>query len=252
MEIYSHRKIIDGFDDDLYTITQEFSRIPALRLENFFQYWKDKHMDCIFANKFDPRELCETIFEMNKKLVEMISDNCKNDLKSATLALYMLLCISEKQPSMLRQKIRLTCSDAINIQKLCEDVERTLNHCDATFAWNRLRESDSIDFVEERLIYGPSMLNSRRMNREGFTLQSEKFVPINQIQQNFSEFIEQKIEPSILELSNLSGNYEQVRNALKLDEVDDSTVDIVSKGSVAEFINEAKSLLDDFKNKKSL
>jgi hypothetical protein len=240
-----YKHIIEGFSDDFNYIREEYtSRSPDLRLEDFFAYWRESHMDCIFANRYDPRELLESINEINRKLVSIVTNDLTQDDAKLT-ALYLLLCISAKQPCRLRQKIRMTCDDAIKVHKLCDRAGVSKGHGDAKFCWYHLRHTDGIDFVEERLIYGPSMLRSRTHGRDESEEPADD--PSELAQKDRAEFIESKLEPALVELDNLSNHYKQMRDSLKLDGVSDATVEIESNGTLTDYVDQFKSLLRDYK-----
>lgn len=240
------KHIIAGFFEDLELIEKEFCELsPDLRLDDFFSYWKCTRMDCLFANRFDPRELLEMIVEINKTLVPIVA-NQYNNLVSRVVALYLLLCISAKQPDRMRRKIRLTCEDAISLSQLCDLVKQQRSHNDARFAWYQLKKTDSIDFVEERHHYGPSLLKHRGVPSTT-EANSPQVDPFAASKRDTASFIQSKIEPAIGYLDRLSTDYCQFRDILKLDEINDATVDIESNGTIRDYLEQAKSLVREYK-----
>lgn len=240
------KNILEGFQEDFETIKNEFvASSKNLRLEDFFSYWRNARMDCLFANRFDPRELLESIKEMNKKLVAVVTDDTLN-LQTRLVALYFLFCVAAKQPNRFRRKIRLTCHDAIELQKLCIEVKQQNSHEDAKFCWQNLRIRDAIDFVEERVAYGPSMLRSRRYQVD--EEETSSMEPITAEQKNTGDFIENKLEPAIKDLDSLSAQYRQIKDILRLSEVSGATVDLIdSETSFTGYLDQAKDLLRDYK-----
>lgn len=236
--------IIEGFSDDFETIKNEFSQSsPDLRLQDFFTFWRSSHLDCLFANRFDPRELLESIVAINEELVALITDQFKDSI-TRIIALYMLLCISAKQPSRFRRKIRLTCYDAIRIQDLCNESKLARAHNDVEFCWYKLRKMEAIDFVEERQVYGPSMLKNRKRRTGNDSLSKNQ----NELaHRDTSEFLNSRLEPAFDELDVITDRYSQLRDTLELDTVQGATDGLESGTSVRDLLYHAKSLLRDFK-----
>lgn len=247
----SSKHIIEGFNEDLNLIRNEYSHQSGdLRLQEFLNYWRSSHMDCLFANRFDPRELLETITELNKRLVPILA-NKSNDLTSRVVALYLLLCLFVKQPERMRRKIRLTCEDALSVTQLCELVQHEYSHDDTKFAWKQLRQLEAIDFVEERIIFGPSLLLQRHSRANTSGADSEEFHtladPLQEALADTRCFIEQKISPAMSELDRMCSSYDQLREMLKLSEFCDATVEIQSNGTPRDQVERAKSLLSEYK-----
>lgn len=242
MDEKAPKNIIQGFGKDFEEISEDFKLLsPDLNLKEFFTYWTDKSLDCIFANRFDPRELLESISEINRFLVKVIVDSSDQDDSKKLVALFFMLCLSVKQPVRLRRKIRFNCDDIILVEKLCNG-----NH-QATFAWNELKSMQAVDFVEDRTIYGPSMLNNRGSKR-GLEEETTNLDLMDQERRDGLKFLENKIEPILKDLDSMCEPYEQMKSSLKLDEYSDSTVELISNGSMREFINEAKQILYEFKS----
>lgn len=248
METSKPKQIIEGFDEDFGHIVERLTRSsPSVRLNDFFKYWTDNHLDCLFANRFDPRELLEAVTEMNKRLVDALIDSSKA-VEHRLIALYFILCLYLKQPERYRRKIRLTCDDVTDIQALCAMVEQAKGHKDANFSWHKLRQTDSIDFVEERQIYGPSMLIGRGVPSDNQTIVPRPSDPLTNFRNNSVAFIEDKVEPAINELVSVCKHYERVKEELGLSNVSDATVDIESTGSVADHLQQAHDLVQEFKS----
>lgn len=244
-DTYKQRYIIDGFSEDFQQIKEEFpSCSKDLRLEDFFVYWRKSYMDCIFANRFDPRELLESIDEINRKLVSVITNDLMN-CEAKLVALYILICLSAKQPHRLRRQIRLTCDDALKVQRLSDEVAQSRGHDDARFCWFHLRNTDAIDFVQEKLIFGPSMLTRRSHHQDEEAASSND--PIPNAQNDTKEFLEDKFEPVMRDLEQLCDQYKQIKDILELDDAHDATVELDSKGSSTDYVEQAKSLLRDYK-----
>lgn len=233
--------IIDGFDEDLEYITNEFSKYSStLRFVDFLNFWKENYMDCLFANRFDPRELLEAITEINYKLVLIISD-VDGRLQARLTSLYMLICICRKQPERMRRKIRLTCEDAVNFNKLCDHIKQNYLHDDADFIWDHLRELDAIEFSEERQVFGPSMLDYRKISNKK---SSKKAAQTQSSIESSEEHInpESDIRTALDELASLSAVYDNLRNMLQLGDVVDESFGIESNETVRELIDQAKSM----------
>lgn len=204
------KPIIEGFDEDFARIQEEFEvSSPNLRLSDFFTYWQQNHLDCLFANRFDPRELFESIKELYSFLIEQTSSR-----KSKIITLYFLLCLYCRQPKSLRIKIRMTIDDFGSFQEV-------LDESDPKFVWTRLISMKAFELVEDRNIYGPSMLNRKK----------KKVVEID------DSYIQDKIEPNVVELDSLCAPYEMIREALGLGE----------RGSIGELLIQAKSLLHNLR-----
>lgn len=232
------KNIISGFEEDFKEIVGDFQNVsPNLDLKEFFAYWTNKSFDYIFANRFDPRELLESISEINRFLVKVIAETSDQEDGRRLIALYFMLCLCLKQPVRLRRRIRFDCVDIIQVERLCSDSEG------AKFAWNKLKSIQAVDVVEERTIYGPSMLNNRGSKKGPETETSSETMNAN----DDLIFIENKIEPTIQDLDGICEPYEQIKASLKLDEYADSTVELVSEGPIREIIDETKHILLNYK-----
>lgn len=243
------KHIIAGFTQDFDIIKNAYVSVsPNLKLEDFFSHWKNARLDFLFANRYDPRELLESIVEMNKRLLIIVTDDLVS-IESRTIALYMLFCIAVKQPKRMIRKIRLTCDDAICVNKLCEEIRQSKDHSNAFFCWNYLRSEDCIDFVEERVVYGPSLLRNRgNRNRD----EIRNIDPYLSVKSDTREFVYNKLEPSINQIESLCTQYTQMRDILQLEGVTDATVDLDSRGTLIDYLEQAKSLMDDFKTSENL
>lgn len=235
------RSIIDGFEDDFEDIKSEFVKCaPSLKLEDFFTFWRRHEMHCFFRNRFDPRELLEMISAVNKYLVETLtSDN--NDPPTRLSALYLLLCFSSLQPDGKRKKIRLTPSDTIGLTSLFAETKRVCSHEDATTAWNLLISLDAVIVVEERLGYGPQMLDHRRVFVRANEAEAELRTQHDSGRVDSSSL--SRIDSILDELNQMGEEYNQLRDSLKLDEGNDATVGIESTGALRDHLAQAKSLL---------
>lgn len=243
------KNIIEGFEDDFNMIVGEFSdKFPDLKLEDFFKYWQDSHMDCLFANRFDPRELLESISEMNKYLIgELTTESLETvDEKRRLIAFYFIFCLFVKQPdNSLQRKIRLTFSDVSCIKELISNkTGSSINKTGARFIWNKLISMNAIDFVEERLIYGPSMLICKNVRRLGSEMETSKADDLLISNRNEAlQFIENKLDPNLVEVVNVSTPYEQMKDALRLEEYMDSTIEFKTNGTIWQFVDQVRSLL---------
>lgn len=151
MSVDKPKGIIDGFEDDVDQIAQEFPvKHPELKLIDFFRFWSDKKLDLLFVNRFDPRELLEAINEMNKKLVSLLQSQ---DNSRFIISLYMLLCIHVKQPQRHKRSIRITIDELIKVEKSLSEKPD-----DASFAWRCLKNSNALYLAEEKTEYGPQLL----------------------------------------------------------------------------------------------
>lgn len=237
--------IIDGFDQDFSMVVREFSQVsPNLRLVEFFKFWNDHSLDCIFANRYDPRELLESISKINEVLVQTLASQT-NGNNNRIVALYYLLCTYLKQPRRFRQKIRFNCDDIITTENMC--YGRTLPpnfHRDARFAWRQLKRLQAVDFVEERLIYGPSMLSNKGTKKSVEPEQSD--IMVNVDNSDINRFLESKIEPAMNELEQICRPYEQLRDFLRLNECSNSTVEMTTQRSFADLLAQARSLVNEF------
>lgn len=225
--------IIDGFEEDFNDIVDDFrSSNPDLRLTNFFSYWKEKCIDCIFANRFDPRELLESLGHINKLLVNVLS---KTDIDETRwiISLYFLLCINCKQHHRLKSKIRIRLEDAFQIeQKISKKA--TDPYRDAFFAWNHLKVNDAIDFVEENEIYGPHLLR-----RGGFKIHCDPS-KLEDLRTESLKFSETKISPLMRDIEAIIEPYEQMRRSLNLIELPD-------EGPLRDLLEQAKTSIDRYR-----
>lgn len=243
------KEIVEGFENDFSYIVEDFTqKFPDLKLVNFLDYWNKKNIDCLFANRYDPRELLEAISDMNTLLVQTLTDPSNQSEEAKIIALYFLLCLYVKQPNRLRRKIRLTCGDLIFIQNLTRNTSLQAPISDIKFVWRRLREMQAIDYVETRIIYGPSLLTNRGAKRD---LESDIFQQSEIIEEHKEarEFIQNKIEPELAEMETLYSHYEQIKESLKIDGYQNPTnVDMGKHGSVREFIDKAKAVMEQIKD----
>lgn len=245
MEHKRPKKIIEGFETDFDEINRGFNSYDTdQKLEHFLTFWKEKKIDLLFANRFDPRELLDSICELNRRLVSILVGDQDHDNQARLTALYFILCLYVKQPERFSQKIRLTINDVVKIQRFCEQETQSRSHSDALFAWTHLRQLEAIDFVEERLIYGPSMLSKRGFESADGT---ESLPTINDAYRESLRFIEERLDPAMAELQSINSNYEKVRELLDLNGVSDATVELESKGNVGELLREATDLIDEYK-----
>lgn len=238
------KHIVEGLDEDLDHIGSEFAKLsPALRLEDFYTFWTNANMDCLFANRFDPRELLEMITEVNKKLVSRIVDK-ENDLQSRLVALYLLLCISGQQPERLRRRIRLTCTDFIGFNHhLCADLRQTYSHDDASDAINLLLELKAINITEERSEYGPILLEQRKSSARP----ADGSMDLYELEPERSDNELDQIESTLEELEHLGEDYDYLRDLLNLNEVNDAAVEIESTGTLKEYLSQSKNLIREYK-----
>lgn len=220
------KNIIEGFEDDLSSIVDDFAREhPDLKLIKFFEFWDIKHMDCIFANRFDPRELLESISQMNQVLVDELIQY-KSD-RRWLVSFYILFCLNVKQHDRLRTKIRITLEDAIRIENDFIPL-----HKDAKFAWNYLKSTRAIDFVEDKPMYGPGILR-----KSGFKTMFNPAELIN-LKQDHKTFIENRLDPTLRDIDGIIEPYLELRNNLKLGHSSDNRL-------IQDLFNEAKTLLSE-------
>lgn len=246
------KDVIEGFELDFNDIVDDFSSTHQdLEFTNFLKYWNEKHFDCLFANRYDPRELLEAISDMNIKLVQTLTDSSSQRDEEKIIALYFLLCLYVKQPHRLRRKIRLTCSDLIFIQNFTRDESLRGPKQDIRFVWKSLRAMQAIDYVESRIMFGPSLLTNRGGKRElefDICQQSEA----NEEYQEACEFIRNKIDPELSEMEMLCNSYEQIRDSLNIDNYQDSSSveQLNSTGTFRDFIDKARALTEQFGKEK--
>ena len=203
-------------------------------------------MDCLLANRFDPRELLEAISEMNRHLVQILVDSSNQCPAHRVIVLYFLLCLYEKQPRRLARKIRLTCEDALSLDDLCNEMRASKGHEDSHFAWQRLKKDGAIEFVEERLVYGPSMLRNR--NQAVYASITSQPDPIKSFKQESISLIDNIIEPSLEELSSLCSNYESLTHVLDGNEQRDVALELEERKPLPEFLDRAKLILEQYKS----
>lgn len=242
MESNKPKGIIDGFDHDFNQICHEYSSsYPNLGLTEFFNYWISKKLDLLFVNRYDPRELLESISEMNKYLVSrLMNDNGATNYW--LVAIYMMLCIFVKQPQRLKRKFRMKMEDLIYVEKLIE-AKKTLfqDSCGPTFAWKCLKNLDAIELVEERNICGPQILK-KGGNKEyhDYDELATRTDPLVTIKKDSKVFLETKIEPSLLEIESLLAPYESIKKSLQLDPSGNDPI-------TTSYIKQAKELIEKFK-----
>lgn len=237
------KKIIAGFNETLETIINKFSEHSAkLLLSDFLDFWDAHHMDCLLANRYDPRELIEAITEMFRCLVIKATDQSVKELKDRIIVLYFLLCLFTKQPALFRRKIRLTCMDAVYFHKLCEKATLLYGHDDCRSAWNELLDREAIYISHERLVHGFSMLNNRWQSSQdpNAVSTSDQELDIDSI--SFISKIQSKIE----DLNRASRQYEIIRQGAKLDQHVEANMEIPPMRSLDELTNRAKEILDQY------
>lgn len=238
------KDIIEGFENDFHRIVENFYKSnPELKLDGFFKFWTEKSLDSLFANRFDPRELLESITRINQFLVKIVIDS--EDVKQVVVALYFLLCLYMKQPERFRCKIRLTCDDAIHIQKTVSRYSEKDNR-DVKFTWHQLRRLRAFNLVEERIIYGPSLLyredkrvNNAETSNEQTTLAGQR---------DSIEFLESKIEQTMVGIQTMLHPYNELKKNLGLDEQTQGSSSNETCSNIQELLNEAKNLLYQYKD----
>lgn len=249
MDSNQTKGIIEGFENDFNEIVEEFSKNASdLKLTEFFEYWTEKSIDCIFANRFDPRELVEAISEMNNLLVHILTDSSNESKASHIVALYFLLCLFVKQPKRFQSKIRLTCDDIIRVESLTCEAQESYPNSDISFVWNKLKSIKAIDIVEERVIYGPSMLTCRGVKYVPDSISLQQQQSKAKDHKDSTIFLENEIEPSLLRIESIYTPYEQIKKSLNLDDYHDPTVEIVTNGTIGELLDQVKKSLDNFKS----
>lgn len=201
------KHIIEGFSDDVKAFAEKFpSRYPQRRLADFLKFWDEEHMDCLFANRFDPRELIEAISEMNQYLTELLVSPDGDAVK--LIAIYLLLCIYIVQPERFRCKFRWTCQDLITIESWSNSQD---NHS-INLALKQLKALEAFELVEERKIYGPSMI------RRGFNGNPPRACGVasecEREREETIEFLASKIEPIMAELRNIHELYDNFRQVI--------------------------------------
>lgn len=232
----NHTKgIIEGFEEDFPNIVDKFSKTcPELGISNFMKFWSNE-LDCIFANRFDPRELLEAIQALNDYLIDLIT-NKDVEHHTKTIALYFILCMYVKQPERLRRKIRVDHVGIMSLNRLSSSATCQNLASDIKFVWKMLRRLKAIDFVEERCIYGPSMLRGARKNSQRTESQ--------RVDDDTTEFIDTKLEPELMEILNLSTPYAEMKSSLQLDNV----IDAPRSENIKSLLDQANALLFQFKS----
>lgn len=201
------KHIIDGFSEDLQRLASKFGEnFTDHKLVDFLKLWDEEHLDCLFANRFDPRELIEAISEINIHLTQvLVSTASDNVLK--TVAIYLLLCIHIKQPERFRCKFRWTCLDLTTIESWCNSI---VDNPDSRRALRQLKALKAFDLVEEHSIYGPSLVRKKGAPKQ---IRSS---PLTEDRKETLEYIESRIEPTLSELRQIHAGYDQFRQALQL------------------------------------
>lgn len=208
------KHIIEGFSDDLVTVAEKFAaRHPECELLGFLNFWDDEHLDCLFANRFDPRELIEAISEMNSNLTDTLLAPHHQDMIKI-VAIYLLLCIYMRQPERFRCKLRWTCQDLISIETWCNTMVDKSNNPHPRQALGQLKAFRAFDLVEERKMYGPSLI--RRGAKDLEEKSNHCSSPVTEELRETMEFLECKIEPSLSEMANIHAQYDAFRQALQL------------------------------------
>lgn len=237
--------IIEGFDTDLQELAEAFKdKSLDLHLADFFDFWDEQEIDYIFANRYDPRELFDAISEMNKRLVLVAAGVKSQDFQHRVVAMYFLLCVFVKQPLEMKQKIRFSCDDAVAIRGLISECSCAQTAKDIDFAWRYLVDKDAIDIVEQRLIYGPSMLTSRGVKRRQVD-ESSVTDRVLEARQESADFIDTKIEPALAELESMSVSYGFIKDVLGLGS---SQADPNAVNKVLDIIKIARNFVKDFRN----
>lgn len=254
------KNIIDGFDIDFDRMVSEFpKKSPTFRLQEFFEFWKDKKFDCIFANRVDPRELLESIKELNFFLVSLLEQKIESpDCTDATVivTLYFLLCLYSKQPERFKTKIRMTIPTAIRIDKFVHDY-KTRNaedfSKDVDYVWKKLRAIRSIEFVEELQIYGPSMIASR--NAGSNVTKPTTSTGARSLRQDSkkttSSFLRNDFKMTFDKLDQLSEMYNTTKEKLDLDSYHYDIIDETEKVEqvkvpLKDCLSQIKSLVDNY------
>lgn len=228
--------IIDGFDEDFNSLVSQFPEsYPNVRLTEFLNYWNENHFDYLFANRFDPRELLESLDQINQFLVNVLLEH--PDTNSWLLSLYFILCIRVKQHSRVKCRIRLRLEDAILIEKLISSLE-TSNKSDAQFAWTYLKRNDAIDFVEERNIFGPHIL------RKGGVKDYCDIAKLAEFNDESVKFAESYLDPLLQGIESIIEPYEELKRSLKLSK----DYENLDGKSMKDLLKEAKDFVEKFKS----
>lgn len=236
------KRIIEGFEQDFSSVVENFvSFSPQLELMKFYEFWNNERLDYLFANRYDPRELVEAITHMNENLVDKLTNTTNQDT-SRIVALYFIFCLYSKQPAHIQRKVRLTCRDAVVIQDFVKNGQEVM-YRNSRFVWNQMKTKQFINLVEERKIYGPSMLKKQDAN---LLANSKEFT--TQISHNESiKFFDEHITYHLNEVESMLEHYNELKGKLELDGISDPTVEINSTGTLTEFISQAKDMLANFR-----
>lgn len=236
--------IIDGFDEDFIEIIDRFRSKADSGIADFFDIWDELSLDYIFANRYDPRELIDAISEINKRLVLTLVGLKTQDPHHRIVAIYFLLCLYAKQPSNMKQKIRMTCDDATSVQEFCSQTCGPQLGKDVRFAWRYMLENGAIDLVEQRAILGPSMLSFKGLKKDQLNDANTTEKLLGDRQESL-DFIENKLEPHLEQLENLSANYAYIKSALAIDKAPGLSS---SDKNITEIVTDAKSTVDGYKS----
>lgn len=244
MDSMSPRDIIEGFETDFAEMVERFKKKSLdLQLIDFLDLWDEQGVDYIFANRYDPRELYDAISEMNKRLVLIAIDPKSHVFQHRVVAIYFLLCIFAKQPSHMKQKIRITCDDAVSIRALLSESSSAQTSMDVDFAWRYLIDKEAIDIVEQRSIYGPSMLISKGIRKRP-TSDVNVTDKLLEARQESSDFVDNKIEPALAELEGMCVSYGFIKDVLGLE----STQACANpENRILDLIKRARKSVDDYR-----
>lgn len=244
MDSNRSKGIIDGFDEDFVRIVDNFRTKADSGIDDFFEIWDELALDYIFANRYDPRELIDAITEINKRLVLTLVGLKTQDSHHRIVAIYFLLCLHAKQPPNMKQKIRMTCDDAISVQEFCSQTCGPQLGKDVWFAWKYMLINEAIDIVEQRKIFGPSMLSFKGVKKDHINDANTTERVLEDRQESLG-FIDNKLQPHLDQLENLIANYAYIKDVLEIDKASGISS---SDRSLNDIVRLAKSTVDDYKS----
>lgn len=245
MDANEPKGIIGGFEEDFLEVAEKFrAQAAGSGITDFFALWDGLAMDYIFANRYDPRELFDAINEMNRVLVLSLAGLKTQDPHLRIVAIYFLLCLYAKQPANMKQKIRMTCDDAVSAQQFFSQICGDQLGKDVWFAWKYLLKNQAIDIVEQRTILGPSMLSFKGAKKDQLN-DANTTERLLQNRRDSLNFIESKLEPQLDQLESLGASYAHIKEVLELDKVPDCPK---SDKNISEIVRDAKSTVNEYKS----
>lgn len=201
-------------------------------------------------NRLDYRELFEFLEEICSILTEELSLG-NNAVDRQIVAIYLLLCLYLKQPTNLRQQIRMTSENIICMRNLLKD-DSVINRDDLKYTIGQFYSLNAIKFVQSNIIYGPSLVTKKNViqtykNRHSTRRTNRNIESSNEgtskdrtPEQAITDNLKYEISPTLDQMESLLSTYIEVRKSVGIT-ANYNLQDLFIPESINQFMADANS-----------